>query len=183
MFKRYEVLRKGDTPIIRQSSKGRFVLYSEVSARYKLLESFIIPGDPKPKKNNPIPIIYRDKKNPYKQYFKHMEKGFRILILPSAIFTKYQKHALQHIPIAAEPYNEINLRVLYFRETRRKIDLVNLLEATCDILVKDKFIVDDDSKCVISTDGSRVFYDKHNPRTEVYVERMYLPDKQEELKL
>ena len=110
-----------------------------------------------------------------------MERGFRVLIIPSAIFQKYQKHALKHIPAVANPYNEINLKVLYYRETRRKIDLVNLLESTCDILVKAKFIVDDDSKCVISTDGSRVFYDKMNPRAEIYIEKVIIPDKQSEL--
>jgi len=183
MFKKYDVFSKADKPIIRKSENGRFVLYSDVSARYKLLANFTIPGDPKPKKNNPIPIIYRDKRKPYKQFFKHMDIGFRILIIPSAIFTKYQKHALKHIPQIAKPFEEINLKVLYYRETRRKIDLVNLLEATCDILVKAEFIKDDDSKCVISTDGSRVFYDKTNPRTEIFIERIFIPDKQVELKL
>ncbi|MEA2037962.1 MAG: RusA family crossover junction endodeoxyribonuclease [Nanoarchaeota archaeon] len=150
-----------------------------MNAKRQILKGFIIPGDPKPKKNNPIPIIYRDKKNPWKQFFKHMEKGYRILIIPSAIFTKYQKQALIHIPYYKKPFERINLRVLYYRETKRKIDLVNLLEATCDILVKDGIIVDDDSKCVVSTDGSRVFYDKHNPRAEIYIESAEpIPDEQ-----
>ena len=30
---------------------------------------------------------------------------------------------------------------------------------------------DDNNRIVVSTDGSRVLYDKHNPRTEVEIER------------
>jgi len=48
---------------------------------------------------------------------------------------------------------------------------VNLLEAIQDILVKYDILKDDNSKIVASTDGSRVLYDKQNPRTEIYIER------------
>jgi Holliday junction resolvase RusA-like endonuclease len=54
--------------------------------------------------------------------------------------------------------------------TKRRVDLVNLLEATCDVLVKYKVISDDNSRVVASHDGSRVFYDKENPRTEIFIE-------------
>ena len=182
MFQRYEVLRKGEIPIIRKDDNGRFVLYDDVSVRYKLLSKFIIPGDPKPKKNNSIPIIVRGK-DYKKQYHHHVQPGWRIIILPSDIFTKYQKKALDYVPLVRTPYDQVNLRVLYYRETKRKIDLVNLLEATCDIMVKAKFIIDDNSTCVISTDGSRVFHDKKNPRAEIYVERMFIEEKQISLEI
>jgi len=54
-------------------------------------------------------------------------------------------------------------------QTRRRVDLVNLLEATCDMLVKYKVIEDDNNKIVVSHDGSRVFYDKENPRVEITI--------------
>jgi hypothetical protein len=38
-----------------------------------------------------------------------------------------------------------------------------------DILVKAKVLEDDNYKIVIGTDGSRVYYDKENPRTEVEI--------------
>jgi Holliday junction resolvase RusA-like endonuclease len=53
--------------------------------------------------------------------------------------------------------------------TRRKVDLVNLLEATHDILVKYEVLADDNSGIIYSVDGSRVMYDKENPRTEVEI--------------
>ena len=54
-------------------------------------------------------------------------------------------------------------------DTYRTIDLTNLNEALHDILVVNGLLVDDNAKIVVSTDGSRVFYDKNNPRTEVYI--------------
>ena len=63
----------------------------------------------------------------------------------------------------------ITLRCIYYMPTRRKVDLCNLLEATCDMLVHHKVISDDNSGIVCSHDGSRVYYDKENPRTEVEI--------------
>ena len=54
-------------------------------------------------------------------------------------------------------------------QTRRKCDIVNLLQAVCDILVKYNIILDDNYTIVSSHDGSRVYYDKHNPRTEISI--------------
>ena len=54
-------------------------------------------------------------------------------------------------------------------QTRRKCDIVNLLQAVCDILVKYNIILDDNYTIVSSHDGSRVYYDKDNPRTEISI--------------
>ena len=53
--------------------------------------------------------------------------------------------------------------------THRRVDLVNLLEATCDILVDANVIADDNSGIVAGHDGSRVKYDKDNPRVEITI--------------
>ena len=53
--------------------------------------------------------------------------------------------------------------------TRRKVDLVNLLEALDDILVHYGVLEDDNCGIIVSHDGSRVHYDKENPRTEVTI--------------
>ena len=63
----------------------------------------------------------------------------------------------------------VNIKALYFMPTRRKVDLCNLHEALCDVLVKYGVIEDDNSRIVVSMDGSRVLYDKYNPRTEVEI--------------
>ena len=63
----------------------------------------------------------------------------------------------------------INLQCVYYMPTRHRVDLVNLLEATCDILVECGLLADDNSKIVVSHDGSRVEYDKNNPRVEIEI--------------
>ena len=47
--------------------------------------------------------------------------------------------------------------------------LHNLLEAIDDVLVKAGVLKDDHSGIIVSHDGSRVRYDKDNPRTVVFI--------------
>ena len=56
--------------------------------------------------------------------------------------------------------------------TRHKVDLTNLLNATCDILVEAGTIEDDNSRIIVSHDGSRVLYDKENPRVEIEIKEV-----------
>lgn len=63
----------------------------------------------------------------------------------------------------------VNIKAWYYMPTRRRVDITNLHEALHDILVKYGVIADDNCKIVFSTDGSRVLYDKNNPRTEVEI--------------
>ena len=56
--------------------------------------------------------------------------------------------------------------------TRRKCDITNLLQATCDILVKYGALDDDNYTIVASTDGTRVFYDKENPKTIIEITKI-----------
>ena len=56
--------------------------------------------------------------------------------------------------------------------TRRRVDLVNLLEATDDILVHYKVLEDDNSNIIVSHDGSRVYYDKENPRCHIFIDEV-----------
>ncbi len=63
----------------------------------------------------------------------------------------------------------INLKCVYYRKNRKKVDLNNLYSATCDILVAAGVIKDDDFKVVASMDGSRVRFDKDNPRVEIEI--------------
>ena len=57
---------------------------------------------------------------------------------------------------------------LYTATWHRKDDL-NLYEALDDILVSNGILKDDDRKTIRSRDGSRVLYDKENPRAEIYI--------------
>ena len=51
-----------------------------------------------------------------------------------------------------------NVRCLYYMPTRRRVDLCNLLEATCDLLVHHGVLADDNSAIVAGHDGSRVLF-------------------------
>lgn len=63
----------------------------------------------------------------------------------------------------------VNVQCLYYMPTRRKVDLTNLLAATDDILVRARILEDDNYNIVVGHDGSRVLYDKKNPRTEIVI--------------
>lgn len=97
----------------------------------------------------------------------------RPMILPSQKYKDYERDAMP----ALLPYRKgytgpVNLRCLYYMPTRRRVDLCNLLEATCDLLVHHGVLADDNSAVVASHDGSRVLYDKEHPRTEIYIEEV-----------
>lgn len=63
----------------------------------------------------------------------------------------------------------INLKCVYYRKTKHRVDLTNLLAATCDILTDCGVIADDNYKIVKSHDGSRVDFDSDNPRVEIEI--------------
>ena len=94
-------------------------------------------------------------------------------ILPSEAYMDYAAGCAEQL-LAQRAANAgidyaVNVACTYFMPTRRKVDLVNLLEATCDIL-KDSFVVlDDCADIVAGHDGSRVEYDKKNPRVEIEI--------------
>ena len=57
--------------------------------------------------------------------------------------------------------------------TRRKVDLINLHSALHDSLVAANILLDDNCAIIKSTDGSRVMFDKNNPRTEITITKYY----------
>ena len=73
-------------------------------------------------------------------------------------------------PRPREPISEpVNVRYLFYMPTRRKVDATNLIGAVDDILVRFGIIADDNRDIVAGHDGTRVFYDKASPRTEVLI--------------
>ena len=63
----------------------------------------------------------------------------------------------------------MNIQCLYYMQTRRIVDLVGLLQGTDDLLTDAGVIKDDNSRIVAGHDGSRVLYDKENPRVEITI--------------
>lgn len=96
-------------------------------------------------------------------------KTGRSFIMPSKKYKEYEKAALWFIPKGEKIDYPVNVKCLFYMPTRRKCDLVNMQEAILDVMVKAGLLADDNFSIVQSMDGSRVLYDKENPRTEVYI--------------
>ena len=114
-----------------------------------------------------IPLAPYTKKNHQQIRYKNNKEGKRIpYVTPSAEYLQYEQDAA----IFLKPLNidcPINVKALYYMNAKRKVDLTNLHEALHDIMVKCGTLKDDNAHIIVSTDGSRVLYDKDNPRTEV----------------
>jgi Holliday junction resolvase RusA-like endonuclease len=91
------------------------------------------------------------------------------MIIPSKAFVKYKKDCKAFMPRCETISEPINVKATYYMPTRHRVDLTNLHESLHDILVDYHILSDDNSKIIVSTDGSRVLYDKDNPRTEVEI--------------
>lgn len=96
----------------------------------------------------------------------------RIIPLPSKAYAEYEANAKgQLLGQIGEPEIDypVNISCVYYMGTRRKCDLVNMIEASLDILVKARVIADDNYTIVARHDNCGVFYDKVNPRVEVTI--------------
>ena len=99
------------------------------------------------------------------------KRGTQIIPLPSKAYTEYQECAGAFLKPLGIDY-PVEITCLFYMKTRRRVDLVNLLEAADDVLAHYGVIADDNSRIVVSHDGSRVFYDKENPRTEISIRKV-----------
>lgn len=117
--------------------------------------NIVLLGDPRTKKNSMKPVF----------------AGGRFRLVPSPAYTDYRRTALMQI--TGRYRNQIaipvNVKCVYYMGTKRKVDLLNLMSATLDILVDASVLLDDNSRIVVSHDGSRVDYDKENPRVEIEI--------------
>ena len=124
---------------------------------------FTIPVNPRPKKNSPM-ILWR------KQDFQ-IKIGARVLatipftpfIVPSKGFSDFENEIMPFLKRLKDEAGVIdypcNIQAVYYRSTKHTIDLTNLNEALHDAMVKSG----------AAHDGSRVFYDKFNPRIEIII--------------
>lgn len=114
------------------------------------------------------------KKNSQRILYKFTKFGRKTpFIAPSKAYVDYETDCLRQIKRPHSPISaRVNVRCVYYMKTARRVDLANLIEATTDILVKARVLEDDNSKIVAAHDGSRVDYDKKNPRAEILIEEM-----------
>ena len=92
------------------------------------------------------------------------------MILPDPKYKEYEKDAGWFLKKPEKPIDTpVNIRCTFYRDSRRRCDLTNLLEAIDDILVKYQIIKDDNFEIIRGHDGSRVYVDKEHPRTEIEI--------------
>lgn len=115
-----------------------------------------------------LPIAPRTKKNS-QQIVVNRQTG-RPFVMPSKLYKDYEKQCARYIPKLKAPIDvPVNVCCIYYMPTHRRVDLVNLQEATLDILVKYGVLADDNANIVVSMDGSQVRYDKDEPRTMISI--------------
>lgn len=120
---------------------------------------FILKGNPTTKKNSQE-IRYK--------YIGRKQVPF---IAQNDNYTAYETACIwqlktQRQTLPSPPYN---VKCVYYRANRIRCDLTNLLEATDDILVRAGILPDDYFGIIAAHDGSRVFFDKNNPRVEITI--------------
>ena len=124
----------------------------------EILYQSLIPLNPRSKKNNQK-IVYN-------------QRTRKPMVMQGDIYKQYEQDCGWFLKPPAEPIDcPVNVRCVFYRDTARRCDLTNLLEAIDDILVKYKVIADDNFNIIAGHDGSRVYIDRFNPRTEITIER------------
>ena len=66
----------------------------------------------------------------------------------------------------------VNLKVIFYTPDKRKKDIVNLLNAIQDVLVKYEVLEDDNYNIVASVDGSRIIYEKGREETIIEITKL-----------
>lgn len=123
----------------------------------KAILVYTIPGPPRTKKNSQ----------------RMIQKNGRWIPIPSADYKEFEERAGFFVKKNGGPLScRLEVTATFYMPTRRKVDLVNLLEAVDDILVKYGVVADDNSDIIVSHDGSRVAVDKNNPRTVIYIRKL-----------
>lgn len=114
-----------------------------------------------------IYTIPRTKKN--SQNIVVNPKTKRPFLVQSKSYKNYERDSRLFLSEGKHIDYPVNIQMLFFMPTRRRIDLSNLQSACLDLLVNAGILQDDNCKIVRSHDGSMVLYDKENPRTEVRI--------------
>lgn len=118
--------------------------------------NFVIPIAPVTKKNSQRILRTRDG---------------RSFIAPSSLYAKYEKEVCKALKgIVVSPITApVTVKATFYMKTHRRVDKSNLEEALHDVLVKAGILADDNRNIIASSDGTRVYCDPKNPRTEVTI--------------
>lgn len=125
-------------------------------------EHYTIPLPPVTKKNS-AQVVHTGQKCPV------CRRGKNVRLLPSKAYREYEEAARWFLKRERPINTPVNVQCLFYMPTKRTVDKSNLEESCHDLLVAVGVLADDNRDIIASTDGSRVLYDKENPRTEIYI--------------
>jgi Holliday junction resolvase RusA-like endonuclease len=115
-----------------------------------------------------IPINPITKKN--SQEIRINQKTGKRFPAQNKRYEQYEKDARYFLKALKEPIDfPVNLKCVFYRATRHRVDLSNLIEAIQDILVKYGILRDDNHNIVKSLDGCKAFVGSSSPRTEIEI--------------
>lgn len=119
-----------------------------------------------------IPLAPVTKKN-HQQIYVNKKTG-KPFVTQSQKYKDYEEAAALLIPKAAKlAINQpVNVKAIFYVKRNARVDISNLHSALHDVLVYAGVLADDSSinpEIIVSTDGSRVYVDRQNPRTEVTI--------------
>ncbi len=149
------------SPIQSQESDTAFFSSEEIS--------FTVPIAPVTKKNHNTIVRYG-------QECPLCKKKEFTKVKPSKQYQKYSQDIEPYMhefkSKTGQVTTPINLKCIFYCKTRARGDLVGYLQSIQDILVDYGILLDDNRDIVAATDGSRVLYDKNNPRTEITISKI-----------
>lgn len=116
-------------------------------------------------------IVINEPPRSKKNSMQIVKLGNRYTLVQSKKYKEYEKACGKYFADwDAEPVDyPVNVKAVFYVDTHRRIDKSNLEAACHDILVKYGILKDDCRDIIASTDGSRVYYDKQHPRTEIEI--------------
>jgi len=115
-----------------------------------------------------IPINPITKKN--SQEIRINQKTGKRFPAQNKRYEKYEHDAGYFLKALKEPIDfPVNLKCVFHRATRHRVDLSNLIEAIQDVLVKYGILKDDNHNIVKSLDGCEVVVGSASPRTEIEI--------------
>ena len=118
-----------------------------------------------------IPLMCRSKKNSQEIHINcRTGKPF---VSQGKLYKQFEKECGYYLfKYKKNISTPVNLKCTFYVKDKRKRDIVNLLNAIQDILVKYGVIADDNYNIVQSVDGSRIIYEKGREETIIEIKEM-----------
>jgi Holliday junction resolvase RusA-like endonuclease len=118
-----------------------------------------------------IPLMCRSKKNSEQIFIN--KKTHKPFVSQSELYKEFERNCAYFLnKYQSNISYPINLKCTFYVKDKRKRDIVNLLNAMQDILVKYNVIADDNYNIVQSVDGSRIIYEKGREETIIEIEEI-----------